>query len=78
MRTINRKKTSERVILKARRKSRGRKKISGTDERPRLSVFKTCRHVYVQVINDMTGNTLASASSFESNSATTTGSSTRG
>jgi len=47
-----------------RRKMRGRKKISGSAERPRLSVFRSSAHVYVQVIDDDSGKTLASVSSF--------------
>lgn len=59
---------SKKNALKARRKKRVRKAISGTGERPRLSVFRSARHVYAQVINDETGVTLASASSFEKGS----------
>ena len=44
---------------------RVRRKISGTTERPRLSVYRSLNHVYVQVIDDTQGNTLASASSLE-------------
>jgi len=44
---------------------RQRKRISGTMERPRLSVFRSVDHIYAQVIDDMTGTTLASASSTE-------------
>lgn len=44
---------------------RGRKKISGTTERPRLSVFRSDRHIYAQVIDDSAGATLVSVSSFE-------------
>ncbi len=44
------------------RKQRVRKKIRGTSERPRLSVFKTARHIYAQLIDDSTGRTLVSAS----------------
>lgn len=51
--------------LRLRRKRRIRKKISGTAESPRMSVFRSARHVYVQVIDDVTGQTLVSASSFE-------------
>ena len=40
-----------------------RKKISGTSERPRLAVFKSNKEIYAQVIDDIVGNTLASASS---------------
>ena len=44
-------------------KFRIRKNVSGTAERPRLSVFRSNKQIYAQVINDVTGKTLASASS---------------
>ena len=44
---------------------RQRKRISGTPERPRLRVFRSVSHIYVQVIDDMSGTTLASAASTE-------------
>ena len=44
---------------------RQRKRIAGTPARPRLSVFRSVMHIYAQVIDDMTGKTLASASSVE-------------
>src|SRR5262245_48492063 len=44
---------------------RQRKRIAGTVERPRLSVFRSVSHIYVQVIDDMSGKTLVSASSME-------------
>ena len=44
-------------------KYRIRNKISGTTERPRMSVFRSNKQIYVQIINDVTGTTLASASS---------------
>jgi large subunit ribosomal protein L18 len=46
-------------------KLRLRKRIAGTPERPRLSVFRSVAHIYVQVIDDRTGTTIASASSVE-------------
>jgi large subunit ribosomal protein L18 len=45
-----------------RRKLRIRKNVSGTTERPRLSVFRSARHIYAQVIDDVAGVTLAAAS----------------
>ena len=44
---------------------RQRKRIAGTAERPRLRVFRSVSHIYVQVIDDMSGTTLASAASTE-------------
>lgn len=54
-----------RTILRQRlrRRHRVRRFIRGTAERPRLSVFRTDRHIYAQVIDDASGRTLASASS---------------
>lgn len=48
-----------------RRKMRIRKKIYGTAERPRLSVFRSLKHIYAQIINDDEGHTLVSASSMD-------------
>lgn len=45
--------------------SRIRKKVSGTPERPRLAVFRSVNHIYAQVIDDVNGKTLASASTTE-------------
>ena len=47
------------------RHMRVRAKISGTPERPRLSVFRSAKHIYAQIIDDVNGVTLASASSME-------------
>ncbi|HZU74375.1 MAG TPA: 50S ribosomal protein L18 [Acidimicrobiales bacterium] len=51
--------------LRARRHDRVRRKVSGTSARPRLSVFRSNRHIVAQVIDDSTGRTLASASTLE-------------
>ena len=47
------------------RHERVRKKISGTPERPRLCVFRSNKHIYAQIIDDVAGKTLVSASSVE-------------
>jgi len=60
MASLNKKKTA-----RLKRKKRIRKKMSGTSERPRLTVFRSARHIYAQVIDDTRGVTLASVSSLE-------------
>jgi large subunit ribosomal protein L18 len=52
----------EDVRLRQKRHRRVRKSVIGTPERPRLSVFRSNRHVYAQVIDDVAGRTLAAAS----------------
>lgn len=47
------------------RKKRIRKKIFGTSDQPRLSVFRSTKHIYAQLIDDTTGSTIACASSLE-------------
>jgi len=47
------------------RKKRIRKKLFGTQQRPRLSVFRSSKHIYAQVIDDTHGHTLTTASSME-------------
>ena len=46
-------------------KHRIRKRVRGTEERPRLTVFRSVTHMYVQVVDDMTGRTIASASTVD-------------
>lgn len=54
---------NEKQAARLRRKKSIRKRISGTAERPRLSVFRSSEHIYAQVVDDVTGSTLAAASS---------------
>ena len=55
--------TTKKEIRRIKIKYRIRKSVNGTAERPRLSVFRSNKQIYEQVINDLTGTTLASASS---------------
>jgi large subunit ribosomal protein L18 len=58
-------KRPRRSEARIRRHVRLRKKISGTTERPRLSVFRSLHHIYAQIIDDIQGVTLVSASTVE-------------
>ncbi|MDX9785332.1 MAG: 50S ribosomal protein L18 [Desulfobacterales bacterium] len=60
MKTANKKELSHN-----KRKLRVRKKVFGTASRPRLSVFRSIKHIYAQIIDDTTGNTLAASASTE-------------
>jgi large subunit ribosomal protein L18 len=51
--------------LRIRRHGRVRRRVTGTPERPRLSVFRSSANIYVQVIDDSVGRTLAAASSLD-------------
>lgn len=51
-----------RIVGRERRKLRIRKKVSGSPARPRMTVFRSANHIYAQVIDDSTGQTLAYAS----------------
>jgi len=57
--------STRRRVAKTRRHARIRKKVSGTAERPRLSVTRSSRHIVAQLVDDLTGRTLASATSLE-------------
>ncbi|MGD0677906.1 MAG: 50S ribosomal protein L18 [Polyangiaceae bacterium] len=50
------------IVGRERRKLRIRRRISGTGERPRLSVFRSAKHIYAQVVDDVGGTTVAHAS----------------
>ena len=52
-----------RAEARLKRKKRVRTKVRGTPERPRLSVFRTAKHIYAQIIDDIAAQTLADASS---------------
>lgn len=55
--------TSDRKVNRLKKKIRIRKTVKGTEERPRLCVFRSGKHMYAQIINDVTGNTLLTVSS---------------
>ena len=52
-------------VARLRRHRRVRGKIAGTPERPRLDVFRSSKHIYAQIIDDVSGTTLAAASSLD-------------
>ena len=61
----HRKHTAARTRSRLRRQIRGRKKLFGTTERPRLVVNRSSKHISVQVVDDLVGKTVASASTME-------------
>src|SRR5689334_11509299 len=61
----NNKHTAPRTASRLRRQVRGRKKLNGTSERPRLVVTRSPKHISVQVVDDLVGKTLAYASTME-------------
>ncbi len=65
MRLSFKKKTSDKTIGRLKNRMRIRKKVSGTVERPRLAVFKSTKNMYAQLIDDISGKTLASASTLK-------------
>ncbi|NLY19154.1 MAG: 50S ribosomal protein L18 [Clostridiaceae bacterium] len=58
-------KLQKRNKIRARKHARVRRKIMGTAERPRLNVFRSTRHIYAQIIDDVTDNTLVAASTLD-------------
>jgi len=60
--SLQRKSLAPKVVQRLARKVRIRQHIAGSTERPRLSVYKSGKHIYAQVIDDTTGTTLVSAS----------------
>ncbi len=61
------KRTDKKAVGRFKKKMRVRKKIFGTPERPRLSVFKSTSHLYAQLIDDVAGKTLVACSTVEAN-----------
>ena len=59
--------SAERRQARSKRQSRVRRNIRGTEERPRLSVFRSSKHIYAQIIEDQTGKTLAATSTVSKN-----------
>jgi large subunit ribosomal protein L18 len=62
MKLVIKKRMTDKAKSRAKKKVRIRKKIYGHETRPRLSVFRSARHIYVQVIDDATSKTIAEAS----------------
>lgn len=56
---------TQRKTLRLKRKKRIRKNINGTPDRPRMSVFRSAKHIYTQIVDDTRGVTLVSASTTE-------------
>ena len=52
-------------LRRSRRKQGLRKKLAGTAERPRLTVYRSLKHIYAQIVDDVTGKTLASAGTIQ-------------
>lgn len=65
--------TDLKTVNRRKKKVRIRKTVAGSEERPRLSIFKSVRHVYAQVIDDVTGKTIVSASTLETEIKNTSG-----
>ncbi|MCM2276568.1 MAG: 50S ribosomal protein L18 [Oligoflexia bacterium] len=65
MATKIRRTTSPKQVIRFKRKRRIRARVEGTQERPRLSVFRSNKHIYVQLVDDVKGHTLVAASTME-------------
>ncbi len=65
MRIRTTKHTASKAVSREKKKLRIRKKVTGSAERPRLCIFRSARHVYAQVIDDVSGATLVAASTLD-------------
>ena len=70
--------TRTRRVARQRRQARVRRRVRGTDARPRLCVFRSNKHIYAQVISDDSGRTLAAASTVDARGRAATGNKRRG
>ena len=66
------KKASRRLSVRKKNKLRIRRKVEGSAERPRLVVFRSLKHIYAQVVDDVKGSTLVAASTLKLDKATST------
>lgn len=57
--------TAFKTVKRLKNKAKIRKKVEGSEERPRLNVYRSGRHVYAQIVDDMTGKTLVAYSTLE-------------
>lgn len=65
MRLSTNKHSSPKEVARQKKKMRIRRRVHGTSERPRLCVFRSARHMYAQLIDDVSGNTIAAASTLD-------------
>jgi len=66
-------KQKKKTLRRIRRRARTRRRVIGTPTKPRLAVFRSLRHIYVQVIDDMNGTTICSASTRDASMSGSTG-----
>lgn len=62
MKIVLRKRTSPKLKTRLKNKMRVRKRVNGSAERPRLNVYRSSKHMYAQLVDDVTGKTLVEAS----------------
>ncbi len=65
MKLTYRKSTSRKKVARLKSRARIRKKVEGTSERPRLAVFRSCKNIYAQLIDDNSGKVIASSSTLK-------------
>ena len=69
MRIRTTKHTATKAVSREKKKLRIRKRVQGSDGRPRLCVFRSARHIYAQLIDDLDGKTIISASTLDTDGA---------